>query len=87
MKKKQIIWLQIIYWSLNFFGTVITPVFFFPKESDLQSTVLRITFFLAGIFTFYICFYRLKPPHKYPQLQKSKKRRKKRLPYLPKVWA
>ena len=55
MKKKQIIWLQIIYWSLNFFGTVITPVFFFPKESDLQSTVLRITFFLAGIFTFYIC--------------------------------
>lgn len=61
MKKKQIIWLQIIYWSLNFFGTVITPVFFFPKESDLQSTVLRITFFLAGIFTFYICYLAIIP--------------------------
>lgn len=61
MKKKQIIWLQIIYWSLNFFGTVITPVFFFSKESDLQSTVLRITFFLAGIFTFYICYLAIIP--------------------------
>lgn len=56
MKKKQIIWLQIIYWSLNFFGTVITPLYFFDRESDLQSTVLRITFFLAGIITFYICY-------------------------------
>lgn len=61
MKKKQIIWLQIIYWSLNFFGTVITPVFFFSKESDLQSTVLRITFFLAGIITFYICYLAIIP--------------------------
>ncbi len=61
MKKQQIIWLQIIYWSLNFFGTVITPVFFFSKESDLQSTVLRITFFLAGIFTFYICYLTIIP--------------------------
>lgn len=61
MKKKQIIWLLIIYWSLNFFGTVITPVFFFSKESDLQSTVLRITFFLAGIFTFYICYLAIIP--------------------------
>ena len=56
MKKKQIIWLQIIYWSLNFFGTVITPLYFFDRENDLQSTVLRITFFLAGIITFYICY-------------------------------
>lgn len=56
MKKKQIIWLQIIYWSLNFFGTVITPLYFFERENDLQSTVLRITFFLAGIITFYICY-------------------------------
>lgn len=56
MKKKQIIWLQIIYWSLNFFGTVITPLYFFEKENNLQSTVLRITFFLAGIITFYICY-------------------------------
>ncbi|MBO6200084.1 MAG: histidine kinase [Chryseobacterium sp.] len=56
MKKKQIIWLQIIYWSLNFFGTVITPLYFFGKETHLQSTVLRITFFLAGIITFYICY-------------------------------
>ena len=36
-------------------------VFFFPKESDLQSTVLRITFFLAGIFTFYICYLAIIP--------------------------
>lgn len=56
MKKKQIIWLQIIYWSLNFFGTVITPLYFFDREDNLQSTVLRITFFLAGIITFYICY-------------------------------
>ena len=56
MKKKQIIWLQIIYWSLNFFGTVITPLYFFDREYTLQSTVLRITFFLAGIITFYICY-------------------------------
>jgi len=56
MKKKQIIWLQIIYWSLNFFGTVITPLYFFDRENNLQSTVLRITFFLAGIITFYICY-------------------------------
>lgn len=56
MKKKQIIWLQIIYWSLNFFGTVITPLYFFDRENSLQSTVLRITFFLAGIITFYICY-------------------------------
>jgi sensor histidine kinase YesM len=56
MKKQQIIWLQIIYWSLNFFGTVITPLYFFNREDDLQSTVLRITFFLAGIITFYICY-------------------------------
>ncbi|MPT30681.1 MAG: histidine kinase [Chryseobacterium sp.] len=56
MKKKQIIWLQIIYWSLNFFGTVITPLYFLDREDDLQSTVLRITFFLSGIITFYICY-------------------------------
>ena len=56
MKKQQIIWLQIIYWSLNFFGTVITPIFFFAKERDLQSAVLRSTFFLSGILTFYICY-------------------------------
>lgn len=56
MKKKQIIWLQIIYWSLNFFGTVITPLYFFDRENNLQSTVLRITFFLAGIITFYVCY-------------------------------
>lgn len=56
MKKKQIIWLQILYWSLNFFGTVITPLYFLDKEDNLQSTVLRITFFLAGISTFYICY-------------------------------
>jgi two-component system LytT family sensor kinase len=56
MKKQQIIWLQIIYWSLNFFGTVITPLYFFDREDNLQSTVLRITFFLAGIITFYICY-------------------------------
>lgn len=56
MKKKQIIWLQVIYWSLNFFGTVITPLYFFDRENNLQSTVLRITFFLAGIITFYICY-------------------------------
>jgi len=56
MKKQQIILLQIIYWSLNFFGAVITPIFFFAKENDLQSTVLRTTFFLSGIFTFYICY-------------------------------
>lgn len=56
MKKKQIIWLQIIYWSLNFFGTVITPLYFFDRENDLQSAVLRITFFLAGIITFYMCY-------------------------------
>lgn len=56
MKKKQIIWLQIIYWSLNFFGTVITPLYFFDRENNLQSTILRITFFLAGIITFYICY-------------------------------
>jgi len=56
MKKQQIIWLQIIYWSLNFFGTVITPLYFFDREDNMQSTVLRITFFLAGIITFYICY-------------------------------
>jgi len=56
MKKQQIIWLQIIYWSLNFFGTVITPIFFFAKEKKLQSEVLRTTFFLSGILTFYICY-------------------------------
>ncbi|MPS74196.1 MAG: histidine kinase [Chryseobacterium sp.] len=56
MKKQQIIWLQIIYWSLNFFGTVITPLYFLDREDDLQGTVLRITFFLAGIITFYICY-------------------------------
>lgn len=61
MKKKQIIWLQIIYWSLNFFGTVITPVFFFSKEIDLQSIILSITFFLAGIITFYICYLAIIP--------------------------
>jgi len=61
MKKKQIIWLQIIYWSLNFFGTVITPLYFLDKGDDLQSTVLRITFFLAGISTFYICYLAIIP--------------------------
>lgn len=61
MKKKQIIWLQIIYWSLNFFGTVITPLYFFEKDNNLQSTVLRITFFLAGIITFYICYLAIIP--------------------------
>jgi two-component system LytT family sensor kinase len=56
MKKNQVIWLQIIYWSLNFFGTVLTPAFFFDQENNLQRTVLRVTFFLAGIGTFYICY-------------------------------
>ncbi|WP_379968260.1 sensor histidine kinase [Epilithonimonas sp. UC225_85] len=56
MKKKQIIWLQIIYWSLNFFGTVITPLYFLGRGDDLQGKVLSLTFFLAGISTFYICY-------------------------------
>lgn len=56
MRKQQIIWLQVIYWSLNFFGTVITPIFFFAEDRDLQSAVLRTTFFLSGILTFYICY-------------------------------
>lgn len=56
MKKKQIIWLQIIYWVFNFFGTVITPLFFFNDEDNLQSTVLRITFFIVGFCTFYIAY-------------------------------
>lgn len=56
MKKKQIIWLQIIYWSFNFVGNVITPAIFFPEKNGLQIQILNVTYFLVGIATFYICF-------------------------------
>lgn len=56
MKKEQIIWLQIIYWSFSFFGNVITPIFFFKEQDSLQSTVLKITFFIVGFCTFYIAY-------------------------------
>lgn len=56
MKKQQIIWLQIIYWSFDFFGTVITPNFFFPERSSYEVSILRITFFMVKILSFYISY-------------------------------
>ncbi|MFY1046094.1 sensor histidine kinase [Chryseobacterium sp. GP-SGM7] len=56
MKKEQIIWLQIIYWSFNFFGTVLTPLIFFPEKNGFEIRVLNFTYFIAGIITFYICY-------------------------------
>ena len=56
MKKKQIVWLQILYWSFNFIGTVITPLFFFDNENQIADYVLRTTYFLVGISTFYFCY-------------------------------
>lgn len=56
MKKKQIIWLQIIYWSFNFLGNVITPMIFFPEKNGFYIQVLNMTYFLVGIATFYICY-------------------------------
>lgn len=57
MKRKQIIWLQIIYWSFNFIGTVITPNYFFPETNKFNMHVLRITFFLVKILTFYFAYF------------------------------
>jgi two-component system LytT family sensor kinase len=56
MKKKQIIWLQIIYWSFNFIGNVITPIIFFPKKNGFYMQVLDMTYFIVGIATFYVCY-------------------------------
>ncbi|MCJ8154496.1 histidine kinase [Chryseobacterium sp. SSA4.19] len=57
MKKKQIIWLQIIYWSFNFTGNVIAPQIFFVKGDNFYiHQTLNITYFLVGISTFYICY-------------------------------
>jgi sensor histidine kinase YesM len=56
MKKKHIIWLQILYWSFNFIGKVITPRIFYPEKNNFHIDVLRITYFLVGISTFYICY-------------------------------
>lgn len=56
MKKKQIIWLQILYWSFNFIGTVLTPLFFFENENRVEDYVLRTTYFFVGISTFYFCY-------------------------------
>lgn len=56
MNKKQIVWLQIIYWGFNFFGTVITPNFFVPETNRPELHILRITFFIAKISTFYISY-------------------------------
>ncbi|REC48270.1 sensor histidine kinase [Chryseobacterium pennipullorum] len=56
MKRKQIIWLQILYWSFDFFGTIITPFYFFPDELSDQVRVLKITFFIVKILSFYILY-------------------------------
>lgn len=56
MKKNQIIWLQIVYWIFNFFGTVITPNLFFPDKNTFEIKALNLTYFIVGISTFYICY-------------------------------
>ena len=56
MKKNQIIWLQIIYWSFNFLGTVVTPRIFFPEKNDLQDIMLEFSYFFVSISTFYLCY-------------------------------
>lgn len=56
MKRKQTIWLQVLYWSFNFIGTVISPLFFFDNENQITDYVLRMTYFTVGICTFYFCY-------------------------------
>lgn len=61
MNKKQIIWLQIIYWGFNFIGTVITPNFFVPDTNRREVHILRVTFFIVKIVTFYISYFFIFP--------------------------
>ncbi|WES96109.1 sensor histidine kinase [Chryseobacterium arthrosphaerae] len=56
MKRKQIIWLQILYWGFDFLGSVITPFYFFPEELNYQISVLKITYFIVRILSFYILY-------------------------------
>ena len=56
MNKKQIIWLQIFYWSFNFIGNNITPYFFFPERRGFETYVLNFTYFITEISTFYLLY-------------------------------
>ncbi|AZA81087.1 histidine kinase [Chryseobacterium lactis] len=56
MKKNQIIWILITYWGFNFIGTIITPNFFFPEKNLYNMHVLRVTFFIVKIVTFYLSY-------------------------------
>lgn len=56
MKKKQIIWLQILYWGFDFLGSIVTPFYFFPEKFSYHIIVLKITYFIARILSFYILY-------------------------------
>ncbi|NIF07380.1 histidine kinase [Chryseobacterium sp. Tr-659] len=56
MNKKQIIWLQVFYWSFSFIGNTIAPYFFFPERREFQWYVLNFTYFFTEISTFYILY-------------------------------
>jgi sensor histidine kinase YesM len=56
MNKKQIIWLQVFYWSFNFIGNTITPYFFFPESRGFEWYVLNVTYFITEISTFYLLY-------------------------------